>query len=1069
MQRDIYVVSRVKGLFRTLRLPLLAAAGIFALWISPLAAQTTASTQPEIPILKRGEALDREISGKKADSYEIALRAGEYAGLAVEQRGIDVVAAVSDPSGKQLAEFDSEARIHGEEHVVLVAESAGNYLVSVRPRYSRAAAGHYQIELVDLRPAQDKEKQLFQLHQLTTQAQKLSELAKYPEALQAAAQAFDIGEKQLASNDPYLGEVVARFADLERVTENRPKSEELFKRAIAIDDATLGHENPQTAVAVGRLGSLYNWADDYLRAEPLLQDAFAITEKTLGPEHPRLIGCLSDLSVLYSNRHENERAVQALLRAQAIAEKAIEPDEFQSILILNNLGNMYRLMNDYERAEPMIERVVELIEKKYGPDYPRLATPLTNLAIFARKKKQYTRSLELLWRAEAVQEKAYGSQTSGVARVLITIGNTYRAEGEYQKALETYQRARDILKATAGPYDVLMLLTYVNAATAYAAMGDMPHAVEEQTRVESIVEDSIKLNLAIGSEREKLDYLTDASERTERTISLNVSQAPQDTAATNLATLALLQRKGRVLDAMSGSMATLRERLNPQDQALLDELNKTTTQLAKLALNGAGKTPAEEYQKQLTALEDQREKLEAQISSVSAEFRLRAQTVTLAAVQSAIPPQSALVEFATYRPFDPKNAEEDFAFGDPHYIAYVLSEHGDVRWKELGPAKAIDEAIATFRKALRDPESKDVQAAARTLDEMIMQPVRELTGNATQLLISPDGQLNLIPFEALLDEHGQYLLERYSITYLSTGRDLLRMGTSRPSKRGPVVVADPFFGEPSTTEIASASPAKTGNTTRRDARRSATTAGDLSSVYFAPLDGTAVEARAIKALFPDSKVLMGRQATQAALMKVDAPSILHIATHGFFLTNSNPAPGTEHSQNSRSAEASLNVENPLLRSGLALAGANLRHQGAEKGILTALEASNLNLWGTKLVTLSACDTGVGDVRDGEGVYGLRRAFVLAGAESVVMSLWPVSDYVTREMMSSYYTGLKKGLGRGEALRQTKLAMLKRKGQRHPFYWASFIQSGEWANLDGQREVQGQDQDRAQNKDRARSD
>ncbi|MGH9902031.1 MAG: CHAT domain-containing protein, partial [Pyrinomonadaceae bacterium] len=144
------------------------------------------------------------------------------------------------------------------------------------------------------------------------------------------------------------------------------------------------------------------------------------------------------------------------------------------------------------------------------------------------------------------------------------------------------------------------------------------------------------------------------------------------------------------------------------------------------------------------------------------------------------------------------------------------------------------------------------------------------------------------------------------------------------------------------------------------------------------------------------------------------------------------------------------IENPLLRSGLALAGANRRGAGREDGILTALEASGLNLWGTRLVVLSACDTGLGEVKNGEGVYGLRRAFVLAGAETLVMSLWPVSDYVTRETMLSYYTGLKQGQGRGAALRQTRLSMLKRKEREHPFYWAGFIQSGAWANLDGRR-------------------
>jgi CHAT domain-containing protein len=144
------------------------------------------------------------------------------------------------------------------------------------------------------------------------------------------------------------------------------------------------------------------------------------------------------------------------------------------------------------------------------------------------------------------------------------------------------------------------------------------------------------------------------------------------------------------------------------------------------------------------------------------------------------------------------------------------------------------------------------------------------------------------------------------------------------------------------------------------------------------------------------------------------------------------------------------IANPLLRSGLALTGANGPQGASDDGIITALEAANLNLWGTKLVTLSACDTGVGEVRSGEGVYGLRRAFVLAGAETLVMSMWPVSDYVTREMMTSYYRGLQAGLGRGDALRQAQLAMLARSNRRHPFYWASFIQAGEWANLAGRR-------------------
>ena len=243
----------------------------------------------------------------------------------------------------------------------------------------------------------------------------------------------------------------------------------------------------------------------------------------------------------------------------------------------------------------------------------------------------------------------------------------------------------------------------------------------------------------------------------------------------------------------------------------------------------------------------------------------------------------------------------------------------------------------------------------------------------------------------------------------------------RVAQSRPIIVANPLFGEPARAVAPTA-----GGT------RSAEPGAGPGGIYFAPLPSASLEARAIKDLFPDATLLTGRDATESRLAALNAPRMLHIASHGFFLQDAS------------------SVANPLLRSGLALAGANLPGAAGSDGVLTALEATGLNLWGTKLVTLSACDTGVGEVRNGEGVYGLRRAFVLAGTETLVMSLWPVSDRITRETMTTYYTLLRAGLGRGDALRQAKLAVLEHSQWSHPYYWASFIQSGEWATLDGKR-------------------
>jgi CHAT domain-containing protein len=273
-------------------------------------------------------------------------------------------------------------------------------------------------------------------------------------------------------------------------------------------------------------------------------------------------------------------------------------------------------------------------------------------------------------------------------------------------------------------------------------------------------------------------------------------------------------------------------------------------------------------------------------------------------------------------------------------VAYVLRREGEIQWRDLGLPTEIDAALSAFREALRDPGRTDVRRRARAADRKIIEPFRALAGNATQLLLAPDSNLNLIPFEALLDEHGRYLVERYSIGYLTTGRDLLGMQVARASRAGPVVVANPFFGEPQALQSSAAG-----------AHRSISAGGDLSTVYFAPLAGAAEEARRIQALFPDSELLTGQQATKAALERLDAPSILYIATHGFFLGEGADSPG-----GTRSIRSGLKIENPLLRSGLALAGANLNN-GGDDGVLTALEASGLNLWGTKVVTLSACETG----------------------------------------------------------------------------------------------------------------
>jgi CHAT domain-containing protein len=504
---------------------------------------------------------------------------------------------------------------------------------------------------------------------------------------------------------------------------------------------------------------------------------------------------------------------------------------------------------------------------------------------------------------------------------------------------------------------------------------------------------------------------------------------------------------------MTDTIAILRSHSRAQDQELFDQLTQARSKLAAHMLKESDADSSDSDKDLLKALEEKVERLEAELSDRSERFRAQTQPVTIDAVQAALPAYGVLVEFAVYTPQDPITEKSK----PSRYIAYLLADHAQPKWVDLGEAEVIDSATRAWRKALRDPYRLDVKKLARVVDDKVMRPVRSLMGDTPgaprRLLIAPDGSLNLIPFAALVDEQNRYLIETYSISYLTSGRDLLRLRISQPSESAPMVVANPAFGRAET--VSRVDPGFQGLKPDSQSRKQVA-AGRL---YFRPLPSTGREALGIKAALPEASLLLREDATESAIKQVRAPRILHVATHGFFLGDQEAPPAgirgllgddSLRSSDPRFIKWAARIENPLLRAGLALAGANQGKIGDDDGLLTALEVAGLDLWGTKLVVLSACDTGVGEVKNGEGVQGLRRGLVLAGSESQVISLWPVVDSAAKDLMIPYYKALRQGKGRGDGLRQAQLQILHSKDRRHPFYWAAFIQSGEWANLDGRR-------------------
>jgi CHAT domain-containing protein/Tfp pilus assembly protein PilF len=842
--------------------------------------------------------------------------------------------------------------------------------------------------------------------------------------------------ESLGAEHPDLAGALTNLANLSWIRGDFVKAEPLYRRALAINEKALSPDHPSVALSLSNLGTLYWSQGDYASAEPLLLRALSIREKVL-VEHPDVADSLHALATLYRVRGDYAKAEPLFQRALAIREKTLGFEHPTVGVSLYNLAILYRVTGDYGKAEPLFRRALAINEKLLGPGHISVAAFLQGLANLYAAKGEYVAAQSHYARALAISEKAVGEEHPDVAATLHSMASISTVTGDYARSESLHQRALAIMEKALGSAHPMVAESLTARASLYEATGDIAQAIAFRSRASIVSERNLLLNIASGSDRQKLAYLAALSETSDQVLSLHARSAPADPEALTLAVTTVLRRKGRALDAMTDSLGALRGRASPQDQVLLDEMKAARARMARLALGGPQRMTPAEHQAQIKSLETRIEQLEGDISRSSDEFRAQAQPVTTAAIQSAIPANAALIEIYLYRPFNARFTTPAEQFGPARYVVYILRSAGPIQWVDLGVVATIDRAVEAWRRALRDPNRADAERLARALDRQVMAPIRQHLGKTSHLLLSPDGALNLIPFGALVDEGGRYLIERYSVTYLTSGRDLLRLQVQAPSRQGPVVVANPLF-DPGPNRSETTAPDQQDGGARRST--------EFTQQRFDPLPSTGVEARALGGVLPSATLLTGAEATEAAIKQVRGPSILHIATHGFFL-------GDQRSDGSGGAGGNqlMFAEDPLLRSGVILAGANQRRSGAaEDGILTASEVTALDLWGTKLVVLSACDTGLGEVKNGQGVYGLRRAMVLAGAQSQVMSLWQVADRPTRELMVGYYTGLQQDQGRSDALRNVQLKMLRSRDRQHPYYWAAFIASGEWSNLAGRR-------------------
>jgi CHAT domain-containing protein/tetratricopeptide (TPR) repeat protein len=906
------------------------------------------------------------------------------------------------------------------------------------------------------------------------------DMGNYPRALPLLEQARELTRKLRGEEHPDYATCLHNLAGTCKDMGDFSRALLLAEQARDLTRKLLGEQHPEYAYNLSSLALLYQALGDYPKALPLAEQARDLTRKLLGEKHPDYATSLQSLARLYQEMGDYPRALPLVEQVRDLTRKLQGEEHPDYATCLHNLALLYQDMGDYPRALPLSEQARELTRKLRGEEHPDYAISLNNLASLYKAMGDYPRALPLAEQARDLIRKLRGEKHPDYATSLNNLASLYKALGDSPRAITLYQQALELRQATGNVRHPDYATTLSNLACLFLALGDFPQA--EQWAHQALVarQQHLSDTFAAQSQRQRLDLLSQS--RSSLEVYLSVIAGASFPSA----------RVYQQVLAWKGSLAARQAEDclasdNPAFRDQLEQLRVVRAGLARLVANPPLPAAQPAWLKTFQDLEEQKEKLELKLAQLSQEFYRLRQRLQASPAQLArnLPQDAALVDFLEYNHGTPDPARKGHWRFQRRLLAFVLRRDGEPALMHLGPVEPIATAVQAWRLPITAiPPAPPDQKTAEQLARRLWQPLRQHLADARTVLIAPDGELCGLPFAALPgSKPDTFLLEEVAIGYLTSGRHLLETADPRMPSEGLLALGGLDFGKPDPTRLAE---------------------GLLSR--FSPwsyLVGSQLELEQVERSwgqnFPKEREpqrLSGPDIDKVRLQRELAASkegprwrYLHLATHGFFTP---PEPQPQRALPKRGDLFALEQNrltyqrNPLLLSGLVLSQAN---RNPDTGLMTAEEVAALDLRGVELAVLSACETGLGRVADGQGVYGLQRAFQEAGAKSLLVSLWSVSDPATSLLMQEFYAQLwsAKPPSKLEALRRAQmkllhhpeliearkqellLALKDRKqaevalrgpgkvsvllpqggkveaepSRSHPAYWAPFVLSGDW--------------------------
>ncbi|MEZ5359727.1 MAG: tetratricopeptide repeat protein [Candidatus Zixiibacteriota bacterium] len=872
-------------------------------------------------------------------------------------------------------------------------------------------------------------------------------------------QALQLAERVCDSTNDILVKIInnlgTTYYRLGRYSEAEPR----YIRAIELTRAKYGGRHLNVGMYENNLGMLYYTQGKYSLAEKIQLESIQIREENLGKEHFQVAKGLNNLALIYLDLRRFDDAEPLFLRSIDIKEKTLGKNHINIASSLTNLANLYAYSDEkrFDTAIVLYDRALSIIKNGVGESHSFYPEMLSNLAELYFMKEDYAKAESLHVHCLELRENISGASHPSTAFNLNAIGQIRMKEGNYSAAESLFVKSLGLMENAYGMDNGANCKTLELIAKSRMCQKDFDGAFSCAMRAHRLRHNDLMDGIDILTEKDALKYSQYLRTNFGLIMSCYFDWNTLNDTLTDKVAQTVFGMKGLITEISYQRQARALQTTDSTALRLRNTLLQKKHNLAELFVTGPG-GDVDQFKADADSLRQSIKKVELSLANIGVNVTVNTRLTppNTSDILAGLPKGAILIEYMQYDVIIP---EADSIAS--RYLAVVAAKGRKPKIVNIGDADKINEVLGEYRRHMY--RIANYQAEAFPDDQFefdqlnedfysrIWKPVEPFIGGASILIIAPDGMLNTLAFETIKGNDDAYLIEHYPIHYVSSGRDIPRFNLqSETGGEGLIAFADPDFDRDDSSNCGQLTNESFINVDSSRSKRGGFRFNcmGIEDIHLDRLPGTRQEVLSLSASLNGNGHLgvttyFDGCASEGRL-KSEAPGhrFVHIATHGYYF------------ENTCLLETENNIgysgENPLLLSGLFLAGANSigsenMDTGSDDGVLTAMEVSGMDLRGVELVVLSGCETGLGEIETGEGVYGLRRAFQLAGARIVISSLWPVNDMTTADILGRLYDDDNDFVfNKLQKVILSRISQLKNQGKvTHPYNWAGFIATGQW--------------------------